>query len=190
MSEIRLLQPLNLGSIELKNRIAMAPMTRFRASDDHKIFPMAAQYYAQRASVPGLLPVTEATLVSKQSGGYANVPGVYTEAQIIAWRKVTDRVHKEGSFIYLQLLALGRVTNKDFADKNNITIKSSSATPLCETYAVPKAMTIEQIEESVHEYVQAANNAIAAGFDGVEIHAANGYLIDQFLKDTCNKRTD
>lgn len=191
MSETRLLQPLNLGSIELKNRIAMAPMTRFRAPDDHEILPMAAQYYAQRASVPGPLPVTEATLVSKQSGGYANVPRVYIEAQISAWKKVTDGVHKKGGFIYLQLWALGRVADKDFADKNSITIKTSSATQLREGYAVPKAMTIEEIEESVHEYAQATNNAIAAGFDdGVEIHAANGYLIDQFLKDTCNKRTD
>jgi NADPH2 dehydrogenase len=190
MPETHIFQPLKLGSIELKHRIAMAPMTRFRVSDDHEILPMATHYYAQRASVPGTLLITEATLISEQSGGYANVPGIYTEAQISAWKKVTDEVHKKGSFIYLQLWALGRVADKDFAHKNDIVVKSSSATRLGSGYAVPKEMTIEEIKESVHEYAQAAKNAIVAGFDGVEIHAANGYLIDQFLKDSCNKRTD
>ncbi|KAF2623786.1 12-oxophytodienoate reductase 1 [Macroventuria anomochaeta] len=190
MSESRLFQPMKLGSIELKNRIAKAPMTRFCASDDHEILPMATQYYAQHASVPGTLLITEATIVSKQSGGYANVPGIYTEGQISAWKKVTNKVHKKRGFIYLQLWALGRVADRDFTEKNNITVKSSNATQLREGYAVPKEMTIKEIEQSVHEYAQAANNAIAAGFDGVEIHTANGYLIDQFLKDTCNKRTD
>jgi NADPH2 dehydrogenase len=190
MSAERLFQPLKLGSIELKNRIAMAPLTRFRVNDDHEILPMAAQYYGQRACVPGTLLITEATLVSKQSGGYPNVPGIYTQAQIDAWKPVTKAVHEKGSYIYLQLWALGRVANKEFAEKNDITIKSSSATSLGEGYAVPKEMTVEEIKQSVSDYAQAAKNAIEAGFDGVEIHAANGYLIDQFLQDTCNKRTD
>jgi NADPH2 dehydrogenase len=190
MSDSRLFQPLKLGSIELKNRVAMAPLTRFRASDDHSILPMAAEYYGQRASVPGTLLITEATYISKQHGGYPNVPGIYEQEQITAWKHVTDEVHRKGSFIYLQLWALGRVANKDFAEKNNITVKSSSATQLSDDLAVPKEMTVEDIKETVAAYAQAAKNAMLAGFDGVEIHGANGYLIDQFLQDTCNKRTD
>jgi NADPH2 dehydrogenase len=190
MSAERLFQPLKVGSMELKNRIAMAPLTRFRVNDNHEILPMAAQYYGQRAVAPGTLLITEATLVSKQSGGYANVPGIYTQAQIDAWKPVTKAVHEKGSYIYLQLWALGRVANKDFAQANDITVKSSSATSLGEGYATPKEMTVDEIKQSVSDYAQAAKNAIEAGFDGVEIHAANGYLIDQFLQDTCNKRTD
>ncbi|KAG9191733.1 NADPH2 dehydrogenase [Alternaria panax] len=190
MSAERLFQPLKVGTMELKNRIAMAPLTRFRANDNHEILPMAAQYYGQRAVVPGTLLITEATLVSKQSGGYPNIPGIYTQPQIDAWKPVTKAVHEKGSYIYLQIWALGRTANKDFAQANGITIKSSSPTPLGEGYATPKEMTVEDIKQSVSDYAQAAKNAIEAGFDGVEIHAANGYLIDQFLQDTCNKRTD
>jgi NADPH2 dehydrogenase len=190
MSESRLFQPLKLGSMELKNRVAMAPLTRFRASDDHVILPFAADYYGQRACVPGTLLITEATYISKQHGGYPNVPGIYNQEQITAWKHVTDEVHKKGSFIYLQLWALGRVANKEFAEKTGITVKSSSATQLSDDLAVPKEMTVEEIKETVEVYAQAARNAIEAGFDGVEIHGANGYLVDQFLQDVCNKRAD
>jgi NADPH2 dehydrogenase len=186
----RLFQPLKVGAMELKNRVAMAPLTRFRVNDEYEVLPMAAQYYGERACVPGTLLITEATLVSKQSGGYANVPGIYTQAQIDAWKPITKAVHEKGSYIYLQLWALGRVANKEYAEKNGITVKSSSATSLGEGYATPKEMSVEEIKESISDYAQAARNAISAGFDGVEIHAANGYLIDQFLQDTCNKRTD
>ncbi|USP73693.1 12-oxophytodienoate reductase 1 [Curvularia clavata] len=190
MSASRLFQPLKVGSMELKHRVAMAPLTRFRVNDDHEILPMAAQYYGERACVPGTLLITEATLVSKQAGGYPNVPGIWTQGQIDAWKPVVKAVHEKGSYIYLQLWSLGRVANKEFAEKNGITIKSSSATSLGEGYAVPKEMTVDDIKESVGDFVQAAKNAMEAGFDGVEIHAANGYLIDQFLQDNCNKRTD
>ena len=190
MSESRLFKPLRLGAIELKHRIAMAPLTRFRASDDHVILPIAKDYYGQRASVPGTLLITEATYISQQHGGYPNVPGIYNQAQIDAWKNVTDEVHKKGSFIYLQLWALGRVANKEFAQAHGITVKSSSAAQLSDDLAVPKEMTHDDIKETVATYAQAAKNAIAAGFDGVEIHGANGYLIDQFIQDTCNKRTD
>lgn len=190
MSESRLFKPLKVGSIELKNRVAMAPLTRFRASDSHAILPFAAEYYGQRASVPGTLLITEATLITGQHGGYPNVPVIETQEQIDAWKVVTEAVHKKGSFIYLQLWALGRVANKEFSEAHGITVKSSSATQLADDFAVPKEMTVEEIKETVGAYAQAAKNAIEAGFDGVEIHAANGYLIDQFLQDTCNKRTD
>jgi NADPH2 dehydrogenase len=190
MSADRLFQPLKVGNMELKHRVAMAPLTRFRVSDDHEILPMAAQYYGERACVPGTLLITEATLISKQAGGYPNVPGIWTQAQIDAWKLVTTAVHEKGSYIYLQLWNLGRVANPEFAEKNGITIKSSSPSSLGDGYAIPKEMTVEEIKETVNDYAQAAKNAIEAGFDGVEIHAANGYLIDQFLQDNCNKRTD
>lgn len=190
MSGSRLFKPLKVGSIELKNRVAMAPLTRFRASDSHVILPFAAEYYGQRASVPGTLLITEATMITAQHGGYPNVPVIENQEQIDAWKKITEAVHKKGSYIYLQLWALGRVANKQFAEANGITVKSSSATQLSDDYAVPKEMTVEEIKETVAAYAQAAKNAIEAGFDGVEIHGANGYLVDQFLQDKVNKRTD
>jgi NADPH2 dehydrogenase len=190
MSESRLFKPLKVGSIELKNRVAMAPLTRFRASDSHEILPFAADYYGQRASVPGTLLISEATLINGQHGGYPNVPAIENQQQIDAWKKVTAAVHEKGSFIYLQLWALGRVASKEFNESKGIEVKSSSATQLSDDLAVPKEMTVEDIKEAVTAYAQAAKNAMEAGFDGVEIHAANGYLIDQFLQDTCNKRTD
>jgi NADPH2 dehydrogenase len=190
MSNSRLFQPLKVGNLNLKNRVVMAPLTRFRSDDEHVPLPMVTDYYAQRASVPGTLLITEATLISRISGTYTNVPGIYTDAQIEAWRKVTDAVHKKDSFIYLQLWDLGRAADKDAAEKEGITIRSSSAVPMSDKSPVPKEMTVDEIKETINNYAQAAKNAIAAGFDGVEIHAANGYMIDQFNQDTCNKRTD
>lgn len=190
MSDSRLFQPLKVGNVELKNRLAMAPLTRFRASDEHVHLPMAAEYYAQRASVPGTLLVTEATFISPDAAGAANVPGIWNQAQIDAWKKVTDAVHQKGSFIYLQLWALGRVADVKQAEKENFTIMGASPIPAGEGYPTPKEMTVEDIKKAVSNYAQAAKNAIAAGFDGVEIHGANGYLVDQFLQDNSNQRTD
>lgn len=190
MSSSRLFKPLKLGDIQLTNRVAMAPLTRFRADENHVPLPMVAEYYAQRASAPGTLLITEATLISHQAGGYANVPGIYTQAQIDSWKKVTEAVHKKGSFIFLQLWALGRVASPAQAEKEGITIKTSSPLALSEGYATPKEMTVEEIKETIGDYAQAAKNAMEAGFDGVELHGANGYLIDQFIQDKVNQRTD
>ena len=190
MSNSRLFKPLKVGNIELKNRVAMAPLTRFRASDEHVILPMAAEYYGQRASTPGTLLITEATYISKQHGGYPNVPGIHNQEQIDAWKKVADAVHEKGSFIYAQLWALGRVANPKFAEANGFEIKSSSPAQLDADHAVPKEMAVDEIKDTVATYAQAAKNAIAAGFDGVEIHGANGYLVDQFIQDKVNQRTD
>ncbi|KAL5412116.1 hypothetical protein PMIN06_009622 [Paraphaeosphaeria minitans] len=190
MSSSRLFNPLKLGDLQLSNRVAMAPLTRFRTDENHVPLPMVAEYYAQRASAPGTLLISEATLISKQAGGYANVPGIYSQEQIDSWKKVTEAVHKKGSFIYLQLWALGRVASSAQAEKEGITIKTSSPVALGEGYATPKEMTIEEIQETIGDYAQAAKNAIEAGFDGVELHGANGYLIDQFIQDTVNQRTD
>ncbi|KAF1953584.1 FMN-linked oxidoreductase [Byssothecium circinans] len=189
MSDSKLFQPLKVGNIQLKNRVAMAPLTRFRANDDHVQQPIAAEYYGQRASVPGTLLITEATFISPEAGGYPNVPGIYNQAQIDAWKRVTDAVHQKGSFIYLQLWHLGRTADPGFAKKEGITIKSSSPVAL-ENYAVPQELTKEEIKDTIATYAQAAKNAIAAGFDGVEVHGAGGYLVDQFIQDKVNQRTD
>jgi NADPH2 dehydrogenase len=190
MAESRLFEPLKLGSITLKHRVAMAPLTRFRASDDFIPLPYVVDYYAQRASVPGTLLVTEATYIDAANGGYPNVPGIYNQAQIDAWKKVTDAVHAKGSYIYQQMWALGRVASPEFAEAHGIPIKSSSPIALDSEHAEPEELTVDEIKETVQRYAQAAKNAMAAGFDGVEIHSANGSLVDQFIQDIVNQRTD
>jgi len=153
---------------------------------------MVAEYYAQRASYPGTLLITEATFIAPQAGGYANAPGIYNKAQIEAWKKVTDAVHKKGSFIYMQLWALGRASDpSQLKAELGPDAKVVSASDLAfEGGATPTALTEAEILEYIQLYKQAALNAIEAGMDGVEIHGANGYLIDQFLQDVSNKRTD
>ncbi|KAK7978728.1 NADH:flavin oxidoreductase NADH oxidase [Apiospora saccharicola] len=166
----------------------MAPLTRFRADGDHVPLPMVKEYYEQRASVPGTLLVTEATFISPQAGGYPNIPGIYSPEQIRSWKQVTDAVHAKGSFIWVQLWALGRVASPDALKAENPDFKPL---PEAEGKTVPEEMTTSEIQQFVRDYAQAARNACElAGFDGVEIHGANGYLIDQFTQDVSNKRTD
>lgn len=175
--------------------MVMAPLTRFRASDEHVPLPFVKEYYGQRASVPGTLLVTEATFISPQAGGYPNVPGIWNSDQIEAWKTVTETVHSKGSYIYLQLWALGRAANPEaLAKEGPYEVVSSSAVPLPPTDGkaapTPRALEVPEIEQWVADYAQAAKNAIEAGFDGVEIHGANGYLVDQFTQDNVNQRTD
>lgn len=186
----RLFNPLRVGRMELSNRIAMAPMTRFRADDQNVPLPMVKDHYAQRASVSGTLLISEATGISPRSGHYPNTPGIYTDAQIAAWKEVTSAVHAKGSYIYLQLWALGRVAVPDLLKAKGLDLVSASDIPASPTSPVPRAMTESEIETFIADYAQAARNAVAAGFDGVEIHAANGYLIDQFIQDVSNTRAD
>ncbi|KAF1984618.1 FMN-linked oxidoreductase [Aulographum hederae CBS 113979] len=190
MADSRLFKPLVVGRMNLSHRMGMCPLTRFRADDNHVPLPMVAEYYEQRASVSGTLLVSEGTFISPQQGGMANVPGIYTDAQIAAWRKVTDAVHAKGSYIYCQLWALGRTADAGVAKAENFTVTSSSDIPVDSEHPVPEPLTIDQINQTVQDYAQAAKNAIAAGFDGVELHGANSYLIDQFLQDRCNQRND
>ncbi|KAF2865919.1 hypothetical protein BDV95DRAFT_599296 [Massariosphaeria phaeospora] len=192
MSDSKLFKTLKLGNIQLEHRIAMAPLTRFRASDDHTpILPMVADYYAQRASVPGTLLISEATFISPQAGTYPNAPGIYSQSQIDAWKTVTAAVHAKRSYIFLQLWHLGRASDERANAAEHITTVSSSAVRLEEPYrAVPTPLSTADIERTVADYATAAQNAMAAGFDGVEIHGANGYLIDQFTQDTVNQRSD
>ncbi|KAJ5174958.1 Chanoclavine-I aldehyde reductase [Penicillium canariense] len=186
----KLFTPIRVGRMELSNRIAMAPMTRFRADDSHVPLPMVKEYYAQRAAVPGTLLITEATFISPQAGLYPNVPGIYNDAQIAAWKEVTDAVHAKGSYIYVQLWALGRVASADLLKASGFEVVSASDIPASADAPTPRPLTEEEIQAYIQAYAQAARNAVAAGFDGVEIHGANGYLVDQFIQDVSNKRTD
>ncbi|CAG8417253.1 unnamed protein product [Penicillium salamii] len=173
MSESRLFEPLKIGTLQLNHRVVMAPLTRFRADNAHVPLPIVSTYYGQRASVPGTLIISEATFISPRAGGYPNVPGIWNSEQIAAWKEVTNAVHEKGSVIFLQLWALGRVAVPEIAKTEGFDVVSSN-----------------EIQIFVAEYAQAARNSIEAGFDGVEIHGAGGYLIDQFTQNNCNKRDD
>ena len=186
----KLFQPLQVGNVELQHRIVMGPMTRFRVDDSHVPLPFATEFYAQRASVPGTLLITEATVVASQAGGHDNVPGIWNREQIVAWQKVTSAVHAKGSFIYMQIWAVGRAARPEVLKRDlNMDVKSASDLAF-DCGPTPKPMTEEEIWDSVKSFKEAALNAIEAGFDGVEIHGANGYLVDQFLQDVSNNRTD
>ncbi len=192
-----------MNEIALKNRFVMAPMTRSRASQPGNVpNSLMATYYAQRASA-GLI-ISEATQVSLQGQGYANTPGIYTKEQINGWKKITEAVHRKGSEIFLQLWHVGRVSSEQV---NGLQPVAPSAIPAKDTQVyifdgapngdatmipvdTPREMTKEDIQQTIEDFRTAAANAITAGFDGVEIHAANGYLLDQFLRSNSNKRTD
>jgi N-ethylmaleimide reductase len=192
----KLFNKYKLGNIELNNRIVMAPMTRSRATQN---IPneMMAEYYRQR-STAGLI-ITEGTAPSPNGLGYARIPGIYNKNQVKGWKKITDAVHQEGGKIFMQLMHTGRVSHPDNMDDGS-QVMAPSAVALSgemwtdqkgmQAYPVPKEMTLHDIEETENEYVSAAKNAIEAGFDGVELHGANGYLIDQFINTASNKRTD
>lgn len=190
-----LLEPIQLGDLKLKNKIIMAPLTRCRADENRAPTGIVAKYYAQRASA-GLI-ITEATSISPMAVGYPSTPGIWTDKQIQGWKKVVDAVHKKDGLIMLQLWHVGRVSDPIFLDGK--TPISSSAVKLNshvrlvrpeKEYVTPQAMTNQEIKDTIQDYKQAAINAKLAGFDGVEIHGANGYLLDQFLQDSTNKRTD
>ncbi|CAE6480663.1 unnamed protein product [Rhizoctonia solani] len=187
----KLFTPLQVGDLTLAHRVVMAPLTRYRADDNHAHTDLALKYYSQRAEVPGTLLITEATFISPEAGGYDHVPGIWSDEQIAAWKKITDAVHDKRSYIYLQLWALGRAADPKVLGREGLPFVSSSPTPMEEGAPVPRELTREEIKRYVDTYAQAAKNAVfKAGFDGVEIHSANGYLLDQFLQDVCNKRTD
>ena len=193
---MKLFSNYKLGNIELKNRMVMAPMTRSRAINNIPNDLMAA-YYAQRADA-GLL-ITEGVAPSANGVGYPRIPGVYNNAQVEGWKKVTDAIHKKGGKIFMQLMHTGRVSHPDNMEKGTEVVAPSAIALSGEMYTdqkgmqaypVPKEMSLQDIEQAQQEYVEASKNAIKAGFDGVELHGANGYLIDQFLNTASNKRTD
>merc|ERR1711939_1086090 len=159
-SSSRLFEPLRMGTMDLHHRLVMAPLTRFRAEEDtHVPLPFVSTYYAQRAAVPGTLLIPEATFISHRAAGYANVPGIYSRAQIEAWKSITSAVHAKGSYIYCQLWALGRTADAANAKAEGIEIVSSSANALDSAHAVPKEMTRDDIKQFVSDYAQAARNS-------------------------------
>lgn len=170
----------------------MAPLTRLRANKDHvPILPLVKEYYLQRALSPGTLLISESTYISLEASGMDNAPGLFTQEQLKAWKQVTDGVHEAGSYIYCQLNAIGRAAMAEVLAKKGLDVVSSSATPIDEKSPTPRELRDDEIQAFIKMYADAAKNAVEiAGFDGVEIHAANGYLVDQFTQDTCNKRTD
>ncbi|KAJ6628272.1 FMN-linked oxidoreductase [Mycena sp. CBHHK59/15] len=192
----KLFQPIKLGDILLKHRIVMAPLTRIRADVNHVPLPHVQEYYVQRASVPGTLLISEATCIAPRAGGSAHIPGIWSEEQIAAWKQIADAVHAQGSFMFLQLWALGRAARPSDLklEDPSFSYISASDIPLRERQSTdirPRPLTVPEIKGYVELYRIAASNAIhKAGLDGVEIHNANGYLLDQFLQDVSNVRTD
>lgn len=196
MLNTQLFQPVKVGRYQLANRIIMAPLTRGRATHDGTPTPIMATYYAQRASA-GLI-ISEATAVNARGRGWLNSPGIYTPAHVNHWREVTDTVHSVGGKIFMQIWHMGALVHPDFADgqpplsASPVTMTGTIRTPAgaSKPFVTAQAMTLEDIHTVEHDFVVAAENAIDAGFDGVEIHAANGFLIDQFIRDGVNQRTD
>ncbi len=191
-----LFDPIQLGAIHAPNRVIMAPLTRGRSVGEHVPVPqLKAEYYSQRATA-GLI-IAEATGITQEGLGWPSAPGIWSDAQIAAWKPVTEAVHDAGGRIILQLWHMGRLVHPDFlSGAQPVSASATTAPGLAHTaegkkdYTEARALELSEIPRVVADYVRAAKNAIAAGFDGVQIHAANGYLIDQFLRDNSNFRTD
>lgn len=196
MSESLLFSPFAVAGIELANRVVMAPMTRSRASRDGDVSPFAAQYYAQRASA-GLI-LTEAIGIGPQAHGYPYTPGLWSASQSAGWRRVTQAVHERGGRIAAQLWHVGRVFSRDNNPLGLDAVGPSAVAAQGKIYTpsgwqdlpVPRALTLEEVRATVEDFASAAARALEAGFDAVELHAANGYLIEQFLSDDANRRDD
>ena len=192
----KLFTPVQIGAVTAKNRIFLAPLTRCRALPGNVPGEMNAVYYAQRAS--GGLLIAEATSVSPRGFGYPNTPGIFTMDQVAGWRKVTEAVHAAGSLIFLQLWHVGRVSHPVFQPGGELPVAPSAIRPAGQVftgtemaeYVTPRALELGEMKGIVAEYAHGAELALLAGFDGVEIHNANGYLLDQFLRDGTNQRTD
>lgn len=192
---MNLFSPYKLGDLNLQNRMVMAPMTRCRALQGNIPNPLAATYYAQRASA-GLI-ISEGSQVSPQGVGYVRTPGIHSPQQVEGWKKVTEAVHKAGGKLFIQLWHVGRVSHPDFLG-GELPVAPSAIPFEGEVHTVhgkkkfvtPRALNIEEIPGIVEQFRKGAKNAKAAGFDGAEIHGANGYLLDQFLRDGSNRRTD
>lgn len=192
---MKLLESFQLASLSLTNRIVMGPMTRNRASEGNTPNDLMTTYYRQRSSA-GLI-ITEATQISEQGIGYPNTPGIHTQEQIEGWKPITSAVHDEGSAIFLQLWHVGRVSHSDFHNgdlpvaPSAIPAEGKAFTPTgFKDFETPRALDTDEIPGIIEDFRQAGYNAKEAGFDGVELHAANGYLINQFLEDGSNNRND
>lgn len=190
-------RPTHLGAIEIKNRIVMAPLTRMRAIEGDVPHPLAKTYYSQRAGA-GLI-ISEATQISPLGKGYPATPGIYSAQQTQAWKEIVEAVHAKGGKIVAQLWHVGRISHSSLHAEQGLPVAPSAIAPAGKTFAAdwqmhafetPRAMTLDDIAQLKKDFETAAQNAQSAGFDGIEIHAANGYLLDQFLQDHSNHRTD
>jgi N-ethylmaleimide reductase len=196
MTDVDLFSPFHLGPLALPNRIVMAPMTRNRAGAGNAPTALNATYYAQRADA-GLI-VAEASQVSPQGLGYPGTPGIHSAAQVAGWRLVTDAVHKAGGRIFLQLWHVGRISHPSLQPDGALPVAPSAIAPAGQAwtlegmkpYVAPRALQTTELPGIVTQYRAGAENAKAAGFDGIEVHAAHGFLLDQFLRDSTNKRSD
>lgn len=192
----KLFESVKIGNIELKNRLGMAPMTRSRALPDGTPSDLATEYYGQRASV-GLI-ISEGTQPSEDGQGYTNTPGIYTESHMEGWKKVTSKVHNEGGRIFVQLMHVGRVSHPDNTPHHRQAVAPSAIAPNTEIFTAqgmkeiptPRALSEVEIKGVINEFRLAARAAVEAGADGVEIHGANGYIIQQFLSENANQRQD
>jgi N-ethylmaleimide reductase len=191
-----LFDPTRVGDITVANRIVMAPLTRNRAAPHQVPSDLAVTYYAQRANA-GLI-VTEASQICPEGQGYLDTPGIYSPEQIAGWKKVTDAVHAQGGRIVIQLWHVGRISHVSLQPNGQAPVSSTARAAVGKTFiqggfadtSQPRALRLDELPGVIAAYRQAARNAIAAGFDGVEVHGANGYLLDQFLRDSINDRTD
>lgn len=197
MTNLALLSPYQLGDLSIKNRVVMAPLTRSRAGGERMPNSLMAKYYSQRASA-GLI-ITEATVVSPQGNGWLHSPGIYSEEQAEAWKQSVEAVHSQGGKIFLQLWHTGRASHSSFHENAQLPVAPSAIkingdhihTPIGKKpYETPRALETDEISGVVEDYRKAAERAKNAGFDGVEIHSANGYLIDEFLQSKTNQRSD
>src|SRR6201981_2468855 len=193
----KLFEPFKLGKLNLPNRFVMAPLTRNRAVPPGMVpSPLAIDYYGQRASAR--LLVTEATQISQQGQGYQDTPGIYSKEQVAGWKKVTDRVHERGGRIFVQILSVGRNSHDPLQPKGGNPVGPSAIRAKGKTFvggtftdiSEPRALELAEIPGIIDDFRRGTANALTAGFDGVEIHGANGYLLDQFAKDGANKRDD
>src|SRR6202008_538322 len=192
----KLFEPYKLGPITLPNRLVMAPLTRNRAVPGMVPSPLSVEYYGQRSSA-GLL-ITEASQVSQQGQGYQDTPGIYSKEQVAGWRKVTERVHGNGGRIFIQIWHVGRISHVSLQENNQAPVAPSAIRAKGKTFvggtftdiSEPRELALEEIPGTIESFRKGAANALAAGFDGVEVHGANGYLLEQFAKDGTNKRSD
>ncbi|KAG8842473.1 hypothetical protein FRB96_005420 [Tulasnella sp. 330] len=185
-----LFTPLRVGDIQLLHRIVMAPLTRLRATKENVPSEIAREYYSQRAS-PGGLIISEGTMISEAAGGYPHAPGIWTDAQIAAWKLIAEDVHAKGGLIFMQIAAMGRSANADILKASGHYVVSPGDIPINEGDPAPERLSREGMYQYLEDFTQAAKNAvIKAGFDGVELHAANGYFLDQVISANANNRTD
>ncbi|EHK23110.1 uncharacterized protein TRIVIDRAFT_28863 [Trichoderma virens Gv29-8] len=186
----KIFQPLKVGKITLPHRVVMAPLSRYRNTDDHVPLDIAVKYYSDRAAVPGTLIISEATAISRNDETDPNGPGIWSHEEIAQWKCIISAVHARGRYFIQQIWSLGRAGDAEFAHSKGIKYASSSENPMEGSDAMPEELTEEEIWAKIDAFAQAAKTAVAAGADGVELHGAHGYLIDQFTRESINNRTD